>query len=154
MPGVEFGVGVEVQADVGVVAGEAQGEPALALAAVLAAQGDAKQFGGEVVGEPVRVLADDVGRASADFLGQLAQDGGARVLGFVDAALGQLPAAGGALGVGQVGAAGDQDAAGAVEQDGADIGAVGQGARVGHMRSVGWDGAGGQGIINFDIVTK
>src|ERR1700733_8802069 len=47
-PGVERRVGIEVQADIAALAGEAQGEPALPLAAVPAAPGDAQKIGRKV----------------------------------------------------------------------------------------------------------
>ena len=112
---------IGVQPDVAVLAGEPQREPALRLAAIAPAERHADQFRRQVVGQPVGMLADDLGAIGADLLRQFAQHRGARVLVRIDAALRQLPAAGRAFGVRQVGTAGDEHAAVPVEQHGADI---------------------------------
>ena len=78
---------VGVQPDIAVLAGEAQREPALALAAPFALQRDADQFRRQVIDQPIRMFADDFSPVGADFLRQFAQHGAARVFVRVDAAL-------------------------------------------------------------------
>ena len=80
------------QVDVAILAGEAHGEPFLALAAILAVKRHAHQMLGQIIGHPVVHLGDDFGLVGADFFLQLAQRRLSGCLALVDAALRHLPA--------------------------------------------------------------
>src|SRR5690242_9808542 len=73
--------------DIAVLAGEAEGEPSLALAAEAAAPETGDQLVRQVVAEPVAALGQELGRGRADLLLQLAPGGLDRALARVDAAL-------------------------------------------------------------------
>src|ERR1700760_3108622 len=119
---------IKVETDVAVLAQEAQREPALGLAAIASAQRNTHQLGRQIVGQPVRMLADDLSAIGADLFGHFTQHRAARILARINTALRQLPAARCPLSVWQVGAPGDEYAAVAVEQHSADIRTIGQGA--------------------------
>ena len=115
-------MGVAVEPDVTVLAVEAEGEPALALAPVAAAKRLADEFGRQIVGQPLRMFADHCCVGGPDLLLQLAEDGHLRILIVVDAALGscrQLVTAGPARRP-------TNTRPSLVEQHGADVGAIRQ----------------------------
>src|SRR5690606_23537798 len=77
--------------DLAVLAGEAEGEPALALAAILALEGDAEVGVGQVIVDPARRLGDQLHRPDRGFLIEFADGGIERHLALVDATLWHLP---------------------------------------------------------------
>src|SRR6185312_2942746 len=83
-------MGMEI--DIAVVAGEAHGEPFLALAAILAVKGHAHQMWRQIIGHPVGHLANDPRVAGAGLFLQFAQRRCFWLFALVDAALGHLPA--------------------------------------------------------------
>ena len=102
------------------------------LAAVAPAECHPEQMRRQVIGQPIGMLADDLGAIRADLLRQLAQHSRARVLVRIDAALRQLPAAGCAFRVRQIGAPGNQNQAIPVEHRRADIPTIRQ-HRIAHF---------------------
>src|SRR5437879_6083740 len=92
-----------------VIAGEAQREPLLFLPAIFALPGLADDVARNVVGEPVRDLAELVDRADVGLLVQLAACRPPRVLAGVDAALRHLPDMNLVGMLGPVDAAADED---------------------------------------------
>src|ERR1700733_3893609 len=99
-----------------VVAGEANREPLLALAAIAALPGAPRHRARDVIGQPVRHLAELLDRADAGFLVELALGGFPGVLAGIDAALRHLPDMGIIDMLDAAGAAADEDTPGAVEQ--------------------------------------
>ena len=119
-PGVELDLAVGLKVDLGLVAGEAEGEPFLLLAREAARVLCAAVVGGEGVGDPFLGLRQQVDGDDAGLLGQFAAGGQFVVLAVIDAALGELPV----VRTGRAGAAAVPDPAVGVEQDDADVGAV------------------------------
>src|SRR6185312_12149051 len=91
-PAREFRLMKGVEVDLGVLAGEAHGEPDLLLALEIAADLLLRQdIGRKVVDDPVPRAADDRNRGEAGFFLQFAPRGNLQVLAFVDPALRELP---------------------------------------------------------------
>src|SRR5215211_4137172 len=95
-PGVEFGLAPGRVADVDllVLSGEAEREPLLALPPEAASPGAPGDDGRKVVAVPFRRLGEELGRAHAGLLVELAERRLAGALAGVDAALRHLPGIG------------------------------------------------------------
>ena len=113
--------------DLALVAGEAQREPFLRLAAIFALPGLADDLARDVVGQPIVDLAELLDRADVGLLVELAQRRRLWILALVDAALRHLPGMRLVDVLGPVDAPADEDAGLAVEHHHADAGAIGQG---------------------------
>ena len=111
-PGVELRVRMCIQLDVGVLTEKFQGEPFLGLSPVTALPGFTLQVPGEIILQPVRVLAKNFGVGGTDFLQEFTQNRRPRVFPFVNPALWQLP-----RGICHTGAPANQHPAIGPEQD-------------------------------------
>src|SRR5581483_4347564 len=112
--------------DLVVLAGEADGEPFLALAAITALPGSAGDRARDVVDQPFGELAELLHRADAGLLVKLALGRCPGVLAGIDAALRHLPDMGVVDMLDARGAAADEDQPVLVDQHHADAGPVGQ----------------------------
>ena len=120
-----------------ILAREAEREPALLLAAIAAAKGDAEQVRRQVVGEPLRMLADDLGPGGADLLLQLAKQRrrrGSSSSSIPPCGSCQPPGAPSAFGRSARRATKTRPVA--IEQHRADVRAVGQARPVRHLAAV------------------
>src|SRR5215467_3499424 len=81
-------------------------------------------MGGKIVGEPVGMLAQDLGVARAGFFFELAESRGARIFALVDPALRHLPSL-----ERLIDALADENVPVAIEQHDADAGTIGKLAR-------------------------
>src|SRR5580704_4192982 len=102
--------------------GEAQGEPLLRLAAILAVPGFPDEIARNVVLEPFADFAEPFHGANTGFLAQFAQRCRPWLFAGIDAALGHLPRMGQIDVFGAVDAAANKGVAGAVEHHQADTG--------------------------------
>src|SRR5690606_7026953 len=106
-----------------VMAGEAEREPFLLLAAIFSLPGDTDEMIGKIVSDPPRRLADQLDRAHIRFLVELAQRALIGILAGIDAALRHLPCVSGVL-IAALGALADENAALAVDEHHAHAGAI------------------------------
>ena len=114
-----------VDVDLALLAIEAEGEPALALAAILALPHIADEMRRQLIRQPAAALGDDAPFGRTDLLEEFAPGRGARPLACVDAALRHLP------GTRCIDTLGDEYLAGAIDQHDADAAAIGQGFDLG-----------------------
>jgi hypothetical protein len=112
--------------DLVVLAGEANREPFLPLAAIAALPGAPGDGAGNVIDQPFRDLAELLDRVDAGFLVEFALRRFPGVFPGIDAALRHLPDMGFVDMFDAAGAAADEDQPGCVDQHHADAGAIGQ----------------------------